>query len=57
MNSIQFKDVVLYFIAANAFFFLLLNADNEFAVIPFGIGLLVLFFIYLLRVKSEFHTD
>jgi hypothetical protein len=57
MNSIHFKDLILYFITANTFFFLLLNADNEFMVVPFGILLLVLLFIYLVRMQSDFNLD
>ncbi|MCE2962407.1 MAG: hypothetical protein ACK5UE_10550 [Chitinophagales bacterium] len=57
MNSIHFKDLILYFVTANTFFFLLLNSDNEFMVVPFGILLLVLLFIYLVRMQSDFHLD
>jgi hypothetical protein len=57
MNSIHFKDLILYFVTANTFFFLLLNADNELMAVPFGILLLVLLFIYLVRMQSEFQLD
>ena len=57
MNSIHFKDLILYFVTANAFFFLLLNSDNEFMVVPFGILLLILLFIYLVRIQSKFQLD
>jgi len=53
----HFKDLILYFVTANTFFFLLLNSDNEFMVVPFGILLLVLLFIYLVRMQSDFHLD
>ena len=57
MNSIHFKDLILYFVTANAFFFLLLHADNELMVLPFGILLLILLFIYLVRMQSKFQLD
>ncbi|MBL7789301.1 MAG: hypothetical protein JNL75_05650 [Chitinophagales bacterium] len=57
MNSIHFKDLVLYFVTANAFFFLLMNSDNELMVVPFGILLLVLLFIYLIRMQTKFQLD
>jgi hypothetical protein len=57
MNSIHFKDLILYFVTANAFFFLLLNSDNEFMVVPFGILLLILLFIYLVRMQTKFQLD
>ena len=51
----HFKDLILYFVTANAFFFLLLHADNELMVVPFGILLLVLLFVYLVRIQSKFY--
>jgi hypothetical protein len=57
MNSIHFKDLILYFVTANAFFFLLLYSDNELMVVPFGILLLILLFIYLVRMQSKFQLD
>ena len=57
MNSIHFKDLILYFVTANAFFFLMMNSDNEFMVVPFGILLLILLFIYLVRIQSKFQLD
>lgn len=57
MNSIHFKDLVLYFVTANTFFFLLMNSDNELMVVPFGILLLVLLFIYLIRMQTKFQLD
>ncbi len=57
MNSIDFKDLILYFVTSNAFFFLLLHADNQLIVMPFGILLLILLFIYLVRMQSKFQLD
>ena len=52
MNALHWKDIVLYFITANTFLFLTIHADNESVLIPLGIMLIGLLFIYLIRMNK-----
>lgn len=57
MNSINLKDLILYFVTANAFFFMTLHAENEMLVFPFGMLLLILLFIYLIRINQKYNLE
>jgi len=57
MNSLNLKDLILYFITANLFLFMTLNSDNELIVFPFGILLIGLLFIYLIRINQKYNLE
>lgn len=57
MNSINFKDVVLYFITANLFLFLTMNTDNDIVLMPVSIILIGLLFVYLIRINQKYKFE
>lgn len=57
MNSLNLKDIVLYFITANLFLFLTMNTDNDMVIMPVSIILIGLLFVYLIRINQQYKFD
>lgn len=57
MNPIHIKDLILYFITANVFFFFTFIAQKDFLILPFGLLLLAILIFYLIRMQQKFSWE
>jgi hypothetical protein len=57
MNHLNLKDCVLYFITANVFLLITMQADNEAMIFPVSIILIGLLFVYLIRINQQYKME